>query len=141
MRRGLLEAAAATVFMSLLLLPAAYEYADDPSADLLRNIAQIGATLLVAYGVEISWFLKESRRRGADRENWVGVSCGLGTCGLLGIGLALGLTAHDGSFTLIQEFVFTWSIMSMAMLGSFVAMGPFVIHELSHAAHTDYSDD
>jgi len=42
------------------------------SSEALSDIAQIGATLLVAYAVEMAWFVKESRVRGRKRENWVG---------------------------------------------------------------------
>jgi hypothetical protein len=141
MRRGLVEAAWVTLVASLLLLPVVHAYGDGPSGDLLTSIAQVGATLLVAYGVEISWFLRESRARGANRENWVGKCAGVGSSGLLGIGLALALSGNDGTLTLFEQFVFTWSIVSIALLGLLVALVPFEVHEWAHAVHTEYPDE
>ncbi|HEX5609376.1 MAG TPA: hypothetical protein VFX45_04700 [Solirubrobacterales bacterium] len=104
-------------------------------------MAQIGATLLVAYGVEISWVLKESRLRDAGRENWVGIAVGLGCGGLVGIGLALALSGAGKTFSLAQELVFSVSVASISLLGFLVALGPFAVYEWAHAARAEYPDE
>lgn len=141
LRRGLVEAFWVTLVGSLGVLPLTHIYASRPSEALLTSIAQVGATLLVAYGVEISWFLKESRKRGTDRENWVGIASGVGLSGVLGIGCALAIGGTGGDFTLIQEFALAWSIISVSLLGLLAALGPLAVYEWSHTVHTEYPDD
>lgn len=126
---------------SICLLPMVHSYASSPSGDLLIGIGQVGATLLIAYGVEVSWFLKESKKRSGDRENWVGVVTGIGGCGMLGIAFALGLSESGGSLGWIEELAFSWTIVTIGSLGGLVALIPLVIHEWAHTVHTEYSDE
>lgn len=126
---------------SLGLLPLIHLYGSSPSENLLTSIAQVGATLLVAFGIEISTFLRESRKRGGDRENWVGTAAGTGSSGLVGICLALALAGAGGPLTLLERFLFSFSILSIAMLGVVVALLPLAMHEWTHAIDADYRDE
>jgi hypothetical protein len=141
MRRGIVEAFGFVLVVSLassLLLHRAFA---EPTSHLCEALAQIGATLLVAYAVETSWVLQSSRRRGSDRENWVGVMAGLGGFALLGIGFALALSSYRDPFSLLQELGFAWAIVSIGMLGIWVAIQPWAMYEWTHSLNTEYPDE
>jgi hypothetical protein len=127
---------------SIGLLPIVHFRASGPSSELLVGIGQIGATFLIAYGVEISWFLKESRVRSINREYWVGTVGGIGGCGMLGIAIALGLSAAaDSPTTWSTQFAFSWVLISIGSLGGLVALLPLVLYEWSHMLHAEYPDE
>lgn len=141
MRRGVVKGFAIMLFCGLASLPMVHAYASDPSRELLTASAQVGATLLIAYGVEISWFIKESRLRGANRQNWVGVAAGLGGSGMIGIAIALALSAGNGGLGWIEAFGFSWALFSIGALGGLVAFLPVVIYEFTHIVHAEYPDE
>lgn len=76
MRRGFVEA----VWMIFLTAAVAgygiNQLFSDP-AMVSDSLAQIGATLLVAFAVQTGWVVQTSRKRGKDRENWVGMTTGV----------------------------------------------------------------
>jgi hypothetical protein len=111
------------------------------SDDALSAMAQIGATLLIAYAVETSWFIKESRIRGSKRENWVGFVAGLGACSALGVGFAITLLGHHGPPNFLEAFAATWTLFSLVFLAALVAFLPYVLYEWVHMIHTEYSDE
>lgn len=110
------------------------------SDDALAAIAQVGATLLVAYAVEMSWLIKTSKVRGGNRENWVGFVVGIGLCSALGIVFAIAFIGQ-ASTSFIEAFAATRMIFSLGFLGLLVAFLPYVLYEWVHAIHTDYSDE
>lgn len=110
------------------------------SDEALSDLAQIGATLLVAYAIETSWFVKESRARGRERENWVGFVTGIGVSSVIGIAIALALVGVKSSGFLAGLGV-TWMLFSLGFLAVLVACWPYVIYEWVHAMHTEYSDE
>jgi hypothetical protein len=139
-QRGLAAAVAVVVVISALVFPAVSRFVHEPSATLCGNLAQIGATLLVAYALEMSWVLKISRRRSRGRENWVGVVSGFGLCALAGIGVALGLEDHAG-FGTFAQLAFSWSAASIGFLGALIAVIPVLVHEWTHTLTVEYSDE
>lgn len=110
------------------------------SDDALGAIAQVGATLLVAYAVEMSWLIKASRTRGKDRENWVGFVTGIGISSAVGTGVAIALIGQK-STGFVEAFAGTWMIFSLGLLGLLVAFLPYFLYGWVHAIHTDYSDE
>ena len=140
MQRGLLEAFSVTFAISLLTLVALNQLFPDP-AQVCAALAQISATLLVAYAVQMSWVLQNSRKRGSDRENWVGVTAGLGVCTVIGIGVALALSSHHEAFNWLEGFGFAWVVMSSALLAFWIAVQPWAMYEWTHWFNTEYSDE
>jgi putative flippase GtrA len=106
----------------------------------LSDIAQIGATLLVAYAIETSWLVKESPARGARRENWLGFVVGIGVSSAIGIGIAIALVGREPA-TFLGTASSTWMLFSVGFLAFLVAMLPYVLHEWVHTAHTEYPDE
>src|SRR5215467_9123874 len=59
-----------------------------PSADLMKALAQVAATLLVGWIVTAVWMAARLERDGDDRERWLGFMTGLGIGGLGGLTVA-----------------------------------------------------
>lgn len=110
------------------------------SDEALSDIAQIGATLLVAYAIEMSWVVKESKVRGGKRENWVGFVTGIGLCGAFGIALAVGFVGYTGPSTFWGSLGAVWMLASVGFLGLLVATLPYLLYELTHAIKVEYDD-
>ncbi|MGN6558203.1 MAG: hypothetical protein ACTHLH_09365 [Solirubrobacterales bacterium] len=139
-RRGFVEAVwvifigtAAATYAFKQLLPS-------PSGDVAGAFAQVGATLLVAYAVHTSWVLQNSSKRGSERENWVGIASGIGSCALIGIGIGLGLSGHRGSLNGLEELLFAWTAVSVGFLGLWIALQPWAMYDLTHKFKTEYPD-
>jgi hypothetical protein len=98
---------------------------------MLRDLAQIGATLFVAYAVEVSWLEKVSPVQTAARERWIGIVLGVGACGLLGIIVSLGLAerAAVGHWAWLDEIAFAGVSASLGLLAMVVALCPLLVHE------------
>ncbi len=140
MSRGVLEAVATTFGCTLVSFFGLYHLFPEP-AHTASALAQIGATLLVAYAVQMSWALQASRKRGSQRENWVGVTTGVGFCALVGILIALALAGHDESFNWLESFAFGWVVIAIALLGIWVAFQPWAIYHWTHSFNTEYPDE
>jgi hypothetical protein len=142
MSRGLIAPVAGIALTSALFVPAVDRYASNPPGSLFGDLAQVGATLLVAFAVEVSWALKVSTRRGRDSANWAGFGAGLGACGVVGIACALALSAHGtDALSVHEEFAFAWSAASLGMLGLFAGIFPLVAYEWAHAVRTEYPNE
>ncbi len=141
MRRGFVASLCAVSFGSLGSLWMIHEYAGSMSGVLLSNVAQIAATLLVAYAVETSWLLKVDRRRGEDSENWAGIAAGVGSAGLLGIAFAIALSGQDGQRTMLESFLIGWTFVSTGMLGLIAALLPYAMYGWVHALNAEYAED
>lgn len=131
-RRGLGEAGFLVVGTSLIFMAGLHLAASRPSDDLLRSLAEIGATLLIAYVIEISWLVRASRGRPLDeREKRLGFFVGLGAAGLLGIALALAVAEPAGAHHWNQpdEIAFAWAVVSLGILGLTVILQPLLTHE------------
>lgn len=140
--RGFLGAGLLVVAGSLALLPLVNATDLTPTPGLLRSLAQIGATLLVAYAVEVSWLLKVSADRGESLASWIGYMTGIGASGLLGLALALLLSEHGGdSLSLVAQYAVGWVLVSLFLLGLLVALLPLLVYESAHAAGTESPDE
>jgi hypothetical protein len=104
-----------------------------PSVELLHQLTQVGAALLVAYSVAIAGFERGLRKKTAKNahEHWLGYAAGVGMCGLVGIAATLALAAHReaGHANLLDDAGFGWALASIGMLGLFVAALPIGSYE------------
>jgi hypothetical protein len=141
MRKGLLESSAVISTVAAVLTYGLNRLVDGPSAHFFESLAQIGATVLVAYAVQTAWVLQVSHKRGAARENWVGMTTGLGVCAFLGIGIALFLSNHLGALGWLEECGFAWAIVSIGFLGLWIALQPWAMYEWTHWFNTEYPDE
>jgi len=104
--------------------------------DALSTIAQIGATLLVAYAVETSWFVKESKVRGRNRESWIGFVVGVGLSSVIGIMIAIAMIGQP-SPSALATLGATWLLFSLVYLAILVALMPYLLYEWAHSVHTE----
>jgi len=65
-----------------------------PSADLLRDLADFGGALFIAYSVAFSAAAISDHWDRAERQSWIGFGVGIGTGGLVAIGSAIATAAH-----------------------------------------------
>jgi hypothetical protein len=104
-----------------------------PSPELFRQLAQAGIGLLIAYSITIAAaerFLGD--RSGLDHHlEWLGFVTGIGVCGLVGIGLSLGIAEHReaGHENLVDQLGLWWSVTSIGLLGLIVALQPMSSYE------------
>lgn len=140
MSRGVLEALATTFGCTLVSFVGIHRLFPDP-AHTAGALAQIGATLLVAYAIQMSWALQTSRKRGSQRENWVGVTSGIGFCALISIALALALADHHEPLNWLEAFAFGWVVVGIALLGIWIAFQPWAMYHWTHSFHTEYPDE
>jgi uncharacterized membrane protein YfcA len=138
--RGALEAVATTFGCTLLAFVGLFQLFPEPDRT-CALLAQIGATLLIAYAVQMSWVLQVSRRRDSDRENWVGLATGIGVCALIGILMALALADHHESLNWLEAFAFGWVVVSNALLGIWIAFQPWAMYHWTHSLNTEYPDE
>lgn len=110
-------------------------------AETFDAAAQIGATLLIAYAVETSWWLKASRYRSSNRENWVGYASGIGTCGFIGVSACLVLSTSPQSLSWFESYWATWSLFTLMLLGGLVGTLPLLIYEWTHSLQAEYPDE
>ncbi|HEX5990009.1 MAG TPA: hypothetical protein VFY75_07345 [Solirubrobacterales bacterium] len=140
LRRGFVEAISVTFFVSAVTGYGINLLFSDPAA-VSEPLAQIGATLLVAYAVQTGWVVQSSRKRGAERENWVGITAGIGCCALIGILVGLCLSPHRESLDLVESFGFSWAVTSIGFLGLWTALQAWAMYDLTHAFNTEYPDE
>jgi hypothetical protein len=141
MRRGLLTALALIASLTVSLVWMVDQIASEPSAGLCSSLAQVGATLLIAYAVEVAGFVKALRRRDGEQEKWLGFVTGIGACGLAGIGVALTLGERTGDLTMVQEIGFSWAIGAIGMLGVVVTSIPYLMYDWTHSLQAEYPDE
>ena len=141
LQKGLLEALGVTLATAVMLLLLVSRYFSDPSGGICANIAQILATLLVAFAVQTGWLLQNSRERGAKQENWVGIASGIGISALIGIGIGLVLTDHPEGLSWAGKLGFAWMIASLALLGVMIALQPYATYEWAHSLNAEYPDE
>jgi drug/metabolite transporter (DMT)-like permease len=135
--------ALATIFAGSLLIVFDRDVTAELSDQVLSDMAQIGATLLVAYSVEVSWLVKGSRSRGSNKEMFVGFIAGIGASGALGIAMAVSLLGHEDGvpFNGVEHWAASWAVVALSLLAGLVGMLPYAIYEWGHAINTEYPDD
>lgn len=101
-----------------------------PSDRLFDDVAQIGATLLIAFAIEASWLVKVSDRRSAKREEWIGFVSGLGVLGFSGVVASLALAEHirSGHDNWLGHLGFAWVVSTLLALGLIVAIQPSTVY-------------
>jgi hypothetical protein len=122
---GVVVLGATSFFFVVRLLPA-------PSAELLRDIGNLGLGLLLAYVVESVWLA--SRMRGSsDYRSRLGAFFGLGMSGLVGAIVSILLAAHRdaGHANLLDQLGLSWAAVSLVILGGMVVVQPLLVHEWS----------
>jgi hypothetical protein len=140
MRRGSLLGVAVTVGLGLSLWPIGAAVAEKPSAELLRYMAGIGATLLIAYAIEMSAVVRTEYVRSSMRENWIGFIVGIGVGGLMAVAVALGLAerAEVNHRLWVDQALFAFATGGLLMLGLIVTLLPALHYEwLRPAPPTD----
>ncbi|HSR94912.1 MAG TPA: hypothetical protein VLK56_08600 [Solirubrobacterales bacterium] len=103
------------------------------SPELLRTIALIGASLLIAYVVEAVWLV--SRVEVDDEyEEWLGFVTGAGIAGLLGVVFALLLAEHRavGHSNFIDRLGTAWAAVSLLILAGVLVMQPLLAYRLGN---------
>jgi hypothetical protein len=99
----------------------------DPSAEVFRDLAQIGAAVFIAFAISTA---TAATITGADLKlhlRWLGNTCGLGLTGFFGTLASVGLAAyrdagHSGWLDLLGLF---WVIAGIVLLGCLVATLPY----------------
>lgn len=139
-RQGFAEFLTALGFSTALCLPFFHWASPEIPAETFDAMAQIGATLLIAYAVETSWWLKVSRRRSGTRENWVGYVSGIGLAGFIGVGASLILSTNPLDLSWFESYLMVWAFITLLLLGSLVAILPLLIYEWTHTLQAEYPD-
>jgi hypothetical protein len=139
--RGALMAISLVVLVTFGSMWAVHQSASEPSPGLCSTLAQLGATLLVAFVIETGSLIRGLGRRGRNPETLVGLLSGLGSCGLFGVAVAWSLSQHSGALQPLEEIGFAWSIGSIGLLGGLVAVMPYMMYDWVHAARTEYPDE
>lgn len=101
----------------------------DPSAGLLRQLAEVGVGLFVAFTVVIGTVeLREGTRY--EHLSWLGFGCGVGFSGLTGIGVCLALSAYReaGHAGWLDVCGLAWATASMLVLGVVISAGPLMTY-------------
>jgi hypothetical protein len=140
-RRGFVEVFAVLGFSAAVLWPFFFWAGPEIPAETFDTGAQIGATLLVAYAIETSWWLKVSRRRSSNRENWVGYVSGIGLCGFIGVAVSLILSVGPVDLSWFESYWMVWSFFTLLLLGGLVATLPMLIYEWTHSLQAEYPDE
>lgn len=98
----------------------------EPSPELLRTMAGIGASFFLAYVIEASWLAKTFT---SDDEVFLGFLMGFACAGLLGVIFALLLSERPAAehFGRDQDLQFWWSAISLGGLGLLVAIQPGIV--------------
>jgi hypothetical protein len=127
--------------MTLCSIPVSSRYAVNLSGEFFRTVAQLGATLLVAYALESGTMIKTLRKRGKSQEELVGFVSALGLGGITGVATSLVLSEHGGHLSTFELVACAYSLSAIGMLGVLVALQPVLIYEWVHAANTEYPDE
>jgi hypothetical protein len=124
-RRGLAEALIIMIMLASLSWVFFAAFHVRPGAEVLRALAQIGATLLVAYGVVASSIISAAQVEPPDkRKERLGALVGIGAAGMAAIATALVLSeraciANPNPF---EEFAFGWTSAALLMFLVMVAL-------------------
>lgn len=105
------------------------------SPELLRSVAVIGATLLLAYVVEAVWLVQRVEQDD-EFEEWLGFITGAAIAGFLGVVFALLLAEHRlaGHANFVDELGTAWVAASLLILGGALVLQPLLAHRFGEAA-------
>ncbi|HYH54385.1 MAG TPA: hypothetical protein VD761_09655 [Solirubrobacterales bacterium] len=69
------------------------------------------------------------------------MATGVGCCALIGIFIALSLSAHEEPLSLLEGFGFAWAVTSVGILGLWTALQAWALYDLNHSFNTEYPDE
>lgn len=118
------------VLAALLWLAAAAMSIADPSGQLLRDLAELGGALFIAFSIAFAGAATLEKSSADWQLDWVGTACGFGISGLIAIGAALGIAAyreagHSGALDIIG---LCWIVSAIGLMGFLVAILPFAAY-------------
>lgn len=128
-RKGILEAVCLVAGACVFFLPFAYVL-PAPSSELMNGVANLGTGLLLAFVVEAAWATSQMREAD-DYEERLGAFVGLALAGLIGVVVALLISAHRaaGHANLLDAAGLAWIAVSVGILGGVVVVQPILVHE------------
>lgn len=116
----------------------------DPSPELLRTMAGIGASFFLAYVIEATWMAtkpKFMRNNSTEGDAFMGFVTGLAVAGLAGVVIALILSDNRPmNREFLREFTLWWSIVALVSLGFMVAMQPTLAHVWTSRLQSEAGD-
>jgi hypothetical protein len=117
---GSVALASLGAYFFLMTMPAA-------SPELLRSMALIGASLLIAYVIEAVWLVPRVEIDD-QHEEWLGFLVGAALAALLGIVIALLLAEHRavGHANFLDDFGLAWATVSLLILGGVLVLQPLL---------------
>jgi hypothetical protein len=135
-----MAATSSVIFLTTSAISAVLENLE-PSPELLRTIAGIGASFFLAYIIEATW-LAARFPAGKRGEIILGVLMGFAASGLLGVIFALMLSEDSvsGGLGRGEDFRLWWSIISLGGLGFLVAVQPGLAHIEQNSKRSADSD-
>jgi hypothetical protein len=103
----------------------------DPDPAFFGVLAGVGASVFLAFIVEMSAVVLWTSRYDTEDDLLNGESAALGVCGFLGVGFAVALANHSHAHNLnwVEAYGYAWSVVSLGMLGLLVAAYPLMIYE------------
>lgn len=106
------------------------------SPELLRSMAMIGTTLLLAYVVEAVWLVQQGRED-EELDEWLGFTIGSAIAGFLGVVFALLLAEHRavGHANFIDKLGMAWVAVSLLILGGALIAYPLLAHRLGRGEY------
>ncbi len=101
-----------------------------PSEALMRDIANIGIVLVLAFIVEAAWLTPHVVDGNESSKYELGMLLGIGIAGLVGVIVAVLVGAHlaAGHGNLLDDFGLGWSVISLLALGAMVILQPYLVH-------------
>jgi hypothetical protein len=126
--RGTLSGVGRIVLAALFAVPLVIVI-PHPTPALLRDIANIGVVLVLGYVVEAVWLVPRMARQAEDYEELLGVLTGMALAGLVGILVAVLVSAHlaAGHANLLDDLGLAWSAASLIVLGGMVGLQPLLV--------------
>jgi hypothetical protein len=140
-RRSVVEVVGMMLGATILCSFFTHRYAAKPSQGLCSALAEIGATLLIAYTLSVNWVHEKNAKRGAHRESWAAGVAAIGMSGLVGIATAFALIDSGRPLTWAASFGLAWALVSIVLLGVWIALLPWTMYGWIHWFSTEYPDE
>jgi hypothetical protein len=129
--RGLVVTGFIELILAAALVFSLHNSISHPQREFLGDLAGVGATIFVAFVIEMAAIMLWSTSYDAEDDALSGETAGFGFAALLGIGFALALSNHGESHALswLEALGLSWSFVSLGILGAIVAAYPLLIYE------------
>lgn len=101
------------------------------SPDLLQTLAIVGAILVPAYVVEVTWLMPQMGA-GEEYEEWLGFVVGAGIAGLVAIAVALLTAQHRaaGHAGTLDDLGLAWVVVAEVVLAGTLVAQPLLARRL-----------